>query len=119
MGSFSFSKIERILNRRDFVNLNRVGQPLHTEHFAVIINQNDLDITRLGVTVSKRTGNVVKRNRVKRLIREFFRLHKSRFPQGYDIVILSKKGACNLDFWTIEEELGKTLLNHETLGVHL
>ena len=111
MGSFSFSKSERLLNRKDFVNLNRSGQKDHTAHFTIIYIDNGLGITRLGITVSKKIGNSVKRNRLKRLIREFFRLHKTCFPRGYDIVISAKKGACNLDFWKIKEELGGFVLD--------
>ena len=111
MKSFSFPKDERLLNRKDFVNLNRLGKRLQTAHFNIIFGQNELGITRLGITVSKKIGNSVKRNRVKRFIREFYRLHKTDFTQGYDIVIVAKKGVCNLDFWKIKEELGKSILD--------
>ena len=111
MRSFSFPKIERILNRKDFVNLNQLGKKYQTIHFTVIFKENGLGITRLGITVSKKIGNSVKRNRVKRLIREFFRLHKAYFPKGYDIVIAAKKGAFVLDFWKIKEELGEIILD--------
>ena len=111
MGSFTFLKKERLLNRKDFVNLNQSGKRYHSAHFTVIFKQNGLGITRLGITVSKTTGNAVKRNRVKRLLREFFRLHKTHFPQGYDIVIAAKKGAYGLDFWKIKEELGEIILD--------
>jgi len=65
----------------------------------------------LGVTVGKKTGKAVKRNRVKRLIREFFRLNKVCFPQGYDIVIIAKKNASYLDLRRTEEELGGAVFN--------
>jgi ribonuclease P protein component len=68
--------------------------------------KNGLDVTRLGITVTKKTGNAVKRNRIKRLIREFYRLNKARFPQGFDVAIIAKKNAVNLDFRSVEEELG-------------
>jgi len=106
MGSFKFPKREKILNRADFVKLNRSGKRLYTKHFTLITKQNGQGVTRLGVTVSKKTGNAVNRNRVKRLIREFFRLNKAHFPQGHDIVIVAKKDARYLDFWKIKEELG-------------
>ena len=111
MGVFSFPKTERLLNRADFVNLNRSGRRHHSEHFVVISKQNGLGITRFGVSVSKKTGNAVKRNRVKRLLREFFRLRRSHFPNGHDIVIVAKKTSNSLDFWQVEEELGEIIAN--------
>ena len=109
MGSFSFLKKERLLNRKDFVNLNRLGKRYYTAHFNIIFRENGLGITRLGITVSKKIGNSVKRNGIKRLIREFFRCHKTHFPQGYDIVIVARKDAGNLDFWSVTEELEQFL----------
>lgn len=114
MGLFSYPKEHRILNRKDFVNLNQLGKKFHTSNFVVIFKQNGLGITRLGITVSKKIGNSVKRNKVKRLIREFFRLYKASFPQGYDFVIAAKKGAYGLEFWKIREELGEIILDKKS-----
>ena len=106
MGNYSFPKVLRILSRSDFVNLNRSGKRLDTKHLRLIIKQNQQGVTRLGVVVSKKTGNAVKRNRIKRLIREFFRLNQSHFPQGSDIVVVAKKDASYLDFQKLKEEIG-------------
>ena len=107
MGTFSFSKKERLLKRREFLNLHRFGDRHYTKHFICILKQNGLHIKRLGVTASKKTGSAVIRNRIKRLIREFFRLNKGFLPEGYDILIIAKKNAINCDLWTIEEEIGE------------
>ncbi len=108
--AFSFPKSERLLRRADFVNANRSGRRCHMRHFIAIAGKNELGITRLGVTASKKVGNAVKRNRAKRLIREFYRLNKARLPQGYDIVVIAKKGAGYLNFRKAEKELEKIVV---------
>ena len=109
MDSFSFRKTQRILKRKDFVNLNRSGKRFHTKHFSVTVKRSGLGTNRLGITASKKTGNAVLRNRIKRLVREFFRLNKSRFPQEVDILVAAKKGAAALDYWEVRDELGAIL----------
>lgn len=111
MANFSFPKTERLLNRADFVNLNRSGKRCHSEHFLLIFKENGLGITRLGITASRKMGNAVKRNRVKRLTREFFRLKKPHLPQGYDIVIVAKKGASYCSLRKVEVEIGEIIFD--------
>jgi len=105
MRAFSFPKSHRLLNRGDFVNLNRKGKRYHTTHFVILLLRGEQGFSRLGISASKRTGNAVTRNRIKRLIREFYRLNKTSFPQGCDIVLSAKRGAGDLNFWEVREEL--------------
>jgi ribonuclease P protein component len=59
--------------------------------------------------VTKRFGKAVKRNRVRRILREFFRRHKDRLPPE-DLIIMAKKGASTLDYHQVQEELSRVLL---------
>jgi ribonuclease P protein component len=58
----------------------------------VYARPNGLGLTRLGLSVGKQVGNSVRRNRVKRLMREAFRHMRATFPAGYDIVIVPLPG---------------------------
>ena len=79
----------------------------------MIFKENGLGFTRLGITASKKTGNAVKRNRTKRLIREFFRLNKSFLPHGYDIVVVAKRGASYCDLRKLEVEIGEIIFDQK------
>ena len=113
MGLFSFKREERILKKKEFISLKLHGRRYYTNNFVVIIRENRGNITRLGITVSKRIGNSVKRNRIKRLIREFFRLNKQKIPKGYDLIITALKGNNTFDFFKVQEELGDLLLKND------
>lgn len=108
MKTFGFSKWERIRKKKEFLEITRTGQRRQTLHFVIYLRPNPEGRVRLGMTVSRRVGNAVKRNRVKRLLREFFRLHKQRLP-SHDFLIIAKKGAANLNYGQVCEELSKVL----------
>jgi ribonuclease P protein component len=112
-GHFSLSKQERLRSSKDFRLALRYGNRLHTEHFTVILRPNALPTSRLGVTVSKKVGNAVKRNRVKRYLREFFRLHKHKLPVSHDLVIIAKKNAAALAYYDVREELVALLVKKD------
>ena len=60
--------------------------------------KNRSTTNRVGITVSKKLGGAVVRNRVRRRLREVYRLHEGRFLPGYDIVVVARTRAVDADF---------------------
>jgi ribonuclease P protein component len=83
---------------------------LQSAHFVVYAGQiPDSARSALGITVSRRIGNAVARNRVKRRIRECYRRSlRERLPAGLAIVVIARSGAAKLDFATFSTELHDT-----------
>jgi len=91
-GRYTLAKGERIRRRSEFKALFESGKRIHTEYLTVIHCRNTSGVRRLGLVVGKRVGKTaVRRNRMKRLLREFFRLNKHRLPASQDILIVARK----------------------------
>jgi len=71
----------------------------------------------LGLVAGRKVGKACRRNRVKRLLREFFRRHKEFLPPG-DIIIMAKKGAPDLTYAQVQDELAKILLSRTKTKHH-
>jgi len=112
---FSFRRHERLRRQKDFQLTLRHGSRRQTKNFTIILRPNALEFSRLGVTVSKKVGNAVKRNRVKRCLREFFRLHKHKLPPSHDLVIMAKRDAATLAYREVLEELAAVLIKDNCL----
>jgi len=91
--NFSFKKIDKILKRREYLKLQRCGKKIQDRNFIVIYSDETFEKKRIGITVSKKLGNAVKRNKIKRLIREHFRINRDKIAGFIDINVIAKKKA--------------------------
>jgi ribonuclease P protein component len=103
----AFSKQYRLLKRSDFTRCYSGGKRHFTSHFIIFVLPTTVEIWRFGLAVSRKVGGAVQRNRIKRLLREFFRLHRDLFPTGRDFAVVCKQGGHpeRLNYPGLEKEL--------------
>jgi ribonuclease P protein component len=109
----SFSKTDRLLKRDEFRRVYEQGRKVQAKYFAAFVLPTEQRQPRIGITVTRKFGKSVERNRARRLLREVFRKNKWLVPPGVDIVInvkgpLAEAGYSELerDFITFLERVG-------------
>jgi len=95
-GKRTFSREDRLHHRRQFEQLAQSGVKVVNRQFVALYRPNGGSAPRLGVTVSRKVGNAVVRNRIKRLIREFFRHNRRLLGQPCDLNIIARPCTANL-----------------------
>ena len=82
----------------DFRRIYRRGRSAVSGGVVVYCLKNRKGMSRLGVTVSKKLGHAVQRNRTRRRLREVYRLNEERFQPGWDIVVVARTRAVEAPF---------------------
>ena len=106
----SYGRENRIAGKVDFWKDSRRRKKFKTDHFTLVLRKNDKDAKRLGLVVGRKVGGAVSRNRIKRLIREFFRLNKEKMPESSDYIVLAKENISIKGYQEVFEEL-KVIFN--------
>ncbi len=89
----------------EFLRVYKKGKFYVGKYITMYVLPNDLGFNRLGITVSKKFGKSVKRNRLRRLIRENYRFFESFVKDSFDIVFVSRNSAEMPDFVSIKKEM--------------
>jgi ribonuclease P protein component len=111
MARYLFTKNQRLLSESDFRAVLAHKCRVENALMRLFVRPNDLNHSRLGISVSRKYGKAVPRNRTKRLAREAFRQNQLHIPSGYDYLLIflpkrSKKGAAPakaVDFATVRD----------------
>lgn len=129
MADEGFPRRLRLQRRREFLRVQRSGAKHHTRFFLVFVAPSmlrargpaplapgvapgeaaaaapGLPATRLGVTVTRKVGKAVKRNWIKRLVREAFRREHHALPAGLDMVWVAKRDAVDSTYEAVVHDM--------------
>jgi ribonuclease P protein component len=94
----------RIVKKTDFKQAFSKGITRKTQHLKAVIYPTGGEWSRIGLAVSRKVGNAVQRNRLKRRLREIFRLQRDLAPEVRDIIFIPRPGCASLAYETIADE---------------
>ena len=92
------------------LKLNHIFQRLYhssgqaNSYLVLYARKNRTNTNRVGITVSKKLGHAVVRNRVRRRLREIYRLNEDKFQPGWDIVVVARTKAVHTDFEKLTQD---------------
>ena len=111
--SAGFGAADRLRKSGEFLQLQRRGARHQSGHFVLYgLGSPKDERSRLGITVSRRIGNAVVRNRLKRRVRECYRMKlRAMLPAGVAMVVIARKGAGELKWTAIDAELLASVVN--------
>lgn len=98
-----FSRQERLRKRKEFDKVFEEGRAFRKGSLHAYVLSNSLAYSRLGIVLSKKLGHAVRRNRIRRLLRECYRLNKALLGPGLDVILLPTPGLPDT-FQGMEEE---------------
>ena len=95
----------RVVRRAEYDAVYREGRRRSSREFTIFVRPNGLDLSRFGWSIKKALGSAVRRNRIRRRLREILRLHRQEIAPGWDIVIHPRRSAAKADFSALTGEL--------------
>ena len=104
-------KLYIVKTTRQFEDIIKTGICRKNKYFVLHEKSNDLKYDRFGISVSKKLGNAVFRNKYKRIIRSILDNHKKLYINNKDYIIILRKDAIDCDYELLTKELF-SLLNH-------
>ena len=95
----------KLTQNKEFRVVYRKGKSYSNELLVLYVYKTKNDYTRFGISVSKKVGKSVVRNRVKRLIKESYRLNCHKIKKGYDLIFIARTLSSNKNYTSIENSL--------------
>ena len=102
--SEEFPQAVRIVRSVDYREIYKDGKKIHSKKFVLFGRMNNIGHSRIGITVSRKVGGAVVRNRIKRLFREVFRRSLREIPTQFDIVVNAKTDCVRANYMELRDE---------------
>jgi ribonuclease P protein component len=100
----------RVKKNKEFQEVFQKGRSFANRQFIVyVLKKTDQPFFRIGLSVSKKIGNAVTRNQIKRYIRQAFLELKEQIHSGNDYIIIARKPAADMDFHEVKKSLTHVL----------
>ena len=96
-------KINTVKKNRDFSRIIKNNRPIKSNLFVIYLEKNTNDIYKFGISASKKVGNAVTRNRVKRQIKSI--LDKNTYKNNFNCIIIIKKDIIDKSFDEMSKDL--------------
>lgn len=95
----------RLRSNQDFKRVYARGKSYRNRNFILIVRPNALPHPRIGFSITKKTGNSVTRNLLKRRLREIVRLNRDRLTRPMDMIVIPRKNTVDLEYQQLESSL--------------
>lgn len=105
MGALTLPKVARLSRRAEFTAVRNDGKSRHGRLMVLAaLATADQNAPRIGIVTSRKTGSAVERSRVRRRLREIFRLHRRLLPTGLWMVVVPRRAAVGAKYEALREE---------------
>lgn len=98
-------KMYRLRNNMEFRKVYDKGKNFWNRNLVLFVKKNNLGYTRVGYTVTKKIGNSVVRNRIRRQMKEIYRLNFNRIEKNYDLIFIPKQNVVDISFEELESAM--------------
>lgn len=106
-------RTEMIKSKKDFSTMIHSKNFYKSEMFIIYIRKSEYDISHFGIAISKKVGNAVIRNKLKRQIRSIMDMDKFLFPKGFDYIIMIRNKCASAHFGEMKASIEELLKGME------
>ncbi|HZK33387.1 MAG TPA: ribonuclease P protein component [Tissierellaceae bacterium] len=98
-------KMHRLRSNMEFKKVYKYGKNYWNRNLILYVKKNDLGYTRVGYSITTKIGNSVVRNRIRRQMKEIYRLNFNLIKNNYDLIFIPKKNVVGISYDELESAM--------------